>query len=131
VYCIENFWAEMSVFGFDKAKEIADREKERALKTHVQTSQGSAGLASPPSNSSAGGGVGGGGGGGFTWVILTTAMAQLAVTEKAYVNLVFLAPKGFLRKDVCIRSCVVKLDGFASVVVLKLIFLYLECDHIV
>jgi hypothetical protein len=102
VYCIENFWAEMSVFGFDKAKEIADREKERALKTHVQTSQGSAGLASPPSNSSAGGGgVGGGGGGGFTWVILTTAMAQLAVTEKAYVNLVFLAPKGFLRKDVC------------------------------
>jgi len=84
---LDKFWGEVSIFSFEKAKEIADKEKERALKTHVQTSQGSP---TPSSN----------GGGGFTWVILTTALAQLAFTEKAYVNLVFLAPKGFLRKDV-------------------------------
>jgi len=80
IFEVDRFWAEIGIFSFEKAKEIAEKEKERALKTHVQTNQGSSS--------------------GFTWVILTTAMGQIAFAEKAYVNLVFLAPKGFLRKDV-------------------------------
>lgn len=71
------------MFGFERAKEIADKEKEQALKGHMHGSN----CASS----------------GFTWVILTTATAQLALTEKGYMNLAFLAPKGFLRKDV--RQC--------------------------
>lgn len=77
----DRFWAEMSVFTFERAKEIADKEKEQALKSHMHGNNYCASS-------------------GFTWVILTTAMAQLALAEKSYMNLAFLAPKGFLRKDV-------------------------------
>ncbi|OXA61695.1 KICSTOR complex protein C12orf66 isoform X2 [Folsomia candida] len=80
------FWSELSVFSFDRGREIAEKEKERALKKGSSS--------------------------GFTWVIITTALAQLSQTEKAYVNLTFLAPKGFLRKDSNLKSILdsVKLD---------------------
>jgi len=79
---LDNFWNELSIFSFERAKEMADKEKETALKTqssHLGSS-------------------------GFNWVILSTALSQLAFAEKAYTNLSFLAPKGFLRKDVNVSN---------------------------
>lgn len=86
-FCVGRFWSEVAIFSFDRGKEIAEKEKERALKNPGQSQQGSSS--------------------GFTWVIITNALAQLSQTEKAYVNLTFLAPKGFLRKDVSIVYSVI------------------------
>ena len=70
------------MFAFERAKDIAEKEKEQALKSHANASN----CASS----------------GFTWVILTTAMSQMAMTEKGYMSLAFLAPKPsfLIRKDV-------------------------------
>lgn len=39
------------------------------------------------------------------WQSLLTYVGQLAVAEKLYMNLSFLTPKGFLRKEASILHC--------------------------
>lgn len=71
---LEAFFSSLSQFGYDKAKELAEKEKE-AIKTQV----------------------------GSIWNSMLTFLGQMALAEKSYMSLSFLA-KGFLRKDTPLKS---------------------------
>ncbi|CAG0891546.1 unnamed protein product, partial [Darwinula stevensoni] len=71
---LENFFLALSQFNYDKAKEQAERERETAKQK------------------------------GSIWVPFLTNLTQLAMAEKTYTSLLFLLPKGFLRKEVLYRS---------------------------
>lgn len=72
---IENYSFTMSQFSWDKAKDMV--EKERDILSNKNSFQISYMVSS-----------------------MLTALAQLSLAEKNYLSLNFLAPKGFLRKDV-------------------------------
>ena len=72
---IENYSFTMSQFSWDKAKDMV--EKERDILSNKNSFQISYLVSS-----------------------MLTALAQLSLAEKNYLSLNFLAPKGFLRKDV-------------------------------
>ena len=72
---IENYSFTMSQFNWDKAKDMV--EKERDILSNKNSFQISYLVSS-----------------------MLTALAQLSLAEKNYLSLNFLAPKGFLRKDV-------------------------------
>lgn len=67
---LETFFLSLSQFSFDKAKEMAEKERE-FVKHQV----------------------------GSVFHSMLACLSQLAVAEKAYMSLSFLASKGFLRKD--------------------------------
>lgn len=70
---MEQYFKYLSSFMWDKAKELVEKERDCQRHHHNQSSILSS---------------------------MMTALAQLALADKNYVNLHFLAPKGFLRKDV-------------------------------
>lgn len=72
---LEAFFLSISQFGHEKAKELAEKERE-AIKTQI----------------------------GSVWNSMLTLLAQLAIAEKSYMTLNFLASKGFLRKDNSLKS---------------------------
>lgn len=72
---IQNYSFTMSQFNWDKAKDMV--EKERDILSNKNSFQISYLVSS-----------------------MLTALAQLSLAEKNYLSLNFLAPKGFLRKDV-------------------------------
>ncbi|XP_054720112.1 KICSTOR subunit 2-like [Uloborus diversus] len=74
---LDDYFSLLGNFAFDKAKEFLEKEREAAVKNHSVA----------PFFSSA-----------------LSAFAQLATAEKNYANLVFLGPKGFLRKDSSLKS---------------------------
>lgn len=69
------FFLTLAQFDYDKAKELADKERESSKV--------------PPG----------------AWSSMLSCLAQVAVAEKSYTGLIFLAPKGFLRKDSSLKSC--------------------------
>ncbi|KAL7638887.1 UNVERIFIED_CONTAM: hypothetical protein RMT77_010421 [Armadillidium vulgare] len=71
---LQSLFTHFSYFAFDKAKEQADRERD------VSKNQ-----CSP------------------VWTTLLSCVSQLAIVEKLYMNLLFLTPKGFLRKESSVR----------------------------
>lgn len=74
---LETFFTFIGRFSFDKAKEFIDKERDGANKNHQGTPF-------------------------FSTVLM--AFSQLAVAEKNYSTLIFLGPKGFLRKDSSLKS---------------------------
>lgn len=72
---LQGLLAQFSNFNYDKAKEQAEKERD------ISRSSGSS-----------------------VWQALLTCVAQLATTEKLYMNLSFLTAKGFLRKESSVRA---------------------------
>lgn len=74
---LETFFQHLGQFAFDKAKDLIEKEKETIQKCHQATT---------------------------IYVNLLSTLAQLAMAEKSYQSLLFLLPKGFLRKDSSLKS---------------------------
>ena len=72
---LEQYFKHLSCFMWEKAKELVEKERDCQRHQHNQSSILSS---------------------------MMTALAQLALADKNYINLNFLAPKGFLRKDVLV-----------------------------
>lgn len=81
---LESYFHSLANFAYDKAKETVERERDAAHKAH-QT----------------------------TWILnsVLTALSQLAACEKNYTGLLFLVPKGFLRKDSSLKTIYETLRG--------------------
>ncbi|XP_076033388.1 KICSTOR subunit 2-like [Oratosquilla oratoria] len=73
---LQLFFSHFSYFGYDKAKEMADRER----------------TANSSCSSS------------LIWPHLLPCLSQLAGAEKQYITLSFLTTKSFLRKESCLRA---------------------------
>ncbi|CAN8027288.1 unnamed protein product [Ixodes persulcatus] len=74
---LEAYFMSLGHFYYDKAKEIAEKERDGLVKAGINTSLFSSAL---------------------------TALSQLAVAEKLYMSLQYLVPKSFLRKDSSLKS---------------------------
>ncbi|XP_013779618.1 KICSTOR complex protein C12orf66 homolog isoform X2 [Limulus polyphemus] len=81
---LESYFHSLACFAYDKAKETVERERDVAHKAH-QT----------------------------TWILnsMLTALSQFAAIEKNYTSLLFLVPKGFLRKDSSLKTIYETLRG--------------------
>ncbi|XP_023236832.1 KICSTOR complex protein C12orf66-like isoform X2 [Centruroides sculpturatus] len=74
---LETFFQFLGQFAFDKAKDLIEKEKESIQKCHQANT---------------------------IYLNLLSTLAQLAIAEKSYASLLFLVPKGFLRKDSSLKS---------------------------
>lgn len=69
---LEGYFSCLGHFNHDRAKEIAEKERDTMCKAGVN----------------------------YLFSSVLTALSQLAVAEKLYMSLQYLVPKSFLRKDV-------------------------------
>ncbi|XP_071538385.1 KICSTOR subunit 2-like isoform X2 [Panulirus ornatus] len=82
---LQGLLAHFSTFCYDKAKELAEKERD------MSRCNGSA-----------------------LWQSLLNCVGQMAVAEKLYMNLSFLTPKGFLRKESSVRASYESLNAELS-----------------
>lgn len=73
---LELYFSSLGHFNYDKAKEIVEKERDALFKT----------------------------GANYLFSSVLTALSQMAVAEKLYMSLQYLAPKSFLRKDTSLKS---------------------------
>jgi hypothetical protein len=73
---LEQYFQFIALFLWDKAKELVEKERDCQRSQHQNQSS--------------------------ILSSMMTALAQLSLADKNYINLNFLAPKGFLRKDVLV-----------------------------
>ncbi|CAG7816681.1 unnamed protein product [Allacma fusca] len=88
-FCV-SYYTTLSHFSFDKAKELVDKQqREYTVRVH-----GPHGIVTVPAGIPKT----------HNWLLLLQSMNHFTVAEKGYMNLTFLAPKGFLRKDSNLKS---------------------------
>lgn len=73
---LELYFSNIGHFNYDKAKEIVEKERDGLCKT----------------------------GANYLFSSVLTALSQMALAEKLYMSLQYLAPKSFLRKDTSLKS---------------------------
>lgn len=73
---LELYFSSLGHFNYDKAKETVEKERDALCKT----------------------------GANYLFSSVLTALSQMAVAEKLYMSLQYLAPKSFLRKDTSLKS---------------------------